>query len=71
MNKEKQELKFDKDIADGLYRIFCGLSRSCYENAEVYDAAIPNMQKAYDMVLAWGHTNCDDMRGEKLKNNYE
>jgi len=30
-----EELKFDKETAEGLYRIFCGLSRSCYQNAEV------------------------------------
>ena len=68
MNKEQQELKFDKETADGLYRIFCGLSRSCYQNAEVSDEAIPNMEKAYDTVLDWGRKYCDDMRGEHLKN---
>jgi hypothetical protein len=67
MNKEQQELKFDKETADGLYRIFCGLSRSVYTNAEVYDEAKPNMEKAYNMILEWGRNNCDDMRGEKLK----
>jgi hypothetical protein len=66
-NNEQEELKFDKETADGLYRIFCGLSRSVYENAEVYDAAKPNMEKAYNMILEWGRNNCDDMRGEKLK----
>ena len=66
-NNEEQELKFDKETADGLYRIFCGLSRSVYTNAEVYDEAKPNMEKAYNMVLEWGRNNCDDMRGQKLK----
>ena len=61
-----EELKFDKETAEGLYRIFCGLSSSCYQNAEVYDEAKPNMKKAYESVLKWGMTNCDDMRGEKL-----
>jgi len=32
-----EELKFDKETATALYRIFCGLSRSCYQNAEVHD----------------------------------
>lgn len=62
-----EELKFDKETAEGLYRIFCGLSRSCYQNAEVYDEAKPNMEKAYENVLEWGRKNCDDMRGEKLR----
>jgi len=62
-----EELKFDKETADGLYRIFCGLSNSCYQNAEVYDEAKPNMKKAYEKVLEWGRQNCDDMRGEKLR----
>jgi len=61
-----EELKFDKETAEGLYRIFCGLSRSCYQNAEVYGEAKPNMEKAYEKVLNWGRKNCDDMRGEKL-----
>jgi len=67
MNEEQQELKFDKETADGLYRIFCGLSRGVYTHAEVYDEAKPNMEKAYNMILEWGKNNCDDMRGEKLK----
>ena len=62
-----EELKFDKETAEGLYRIFCELSRSCYQNAEVYDEAKPNMKKAYEKVLEWGRKNCDDMRGEKLR----
>lgn len=62
-----EELKFDKETAEGLYRIFCGLSRSCYQNAEVYDEAKPNMEKVYEKVLEWGRKNCDDMRGEKLR----
>lgn len=62
-----EELKFDKETAEGLYRIFCGLSRICYQNAEVYDEAKPNMEKAYDKVLEWGRENCNDMRGEKLR----
>ena len=62
-----EELKFDKETAEGLYRIFCGLARSCYQNAEVYDEAKPNMEKAYEKVLEWGRKNCDDMRGEKLR----
>jgi hypothetical protein len=41
-----EELKFDKETAEGLYRIFCGLSSSCYQNAEVYDEAKPNMKKS-------------------------
>ncbi len=61
-----EELKFDKETADGLYRIFSGLSRSCYENAEVYDEAKPNMKKAYDKVLEWGEKNCDDLRGQSM-----
>jgi hypothetical protein len=67
MNKEEEELKFDKETADGLYRIFCGLSRSVYSNAEVCDEAKPKMEKAYNMILEWGRNNCDDIRGEKLK----
>ena len=62
-----EELKFDKETAEGLYRIFCGLGRSCYQNAEVYDEAKPNMEKAYEKVFEWGRKNCDDMRGEKLR----
>lgn len=58
-----EELKFDKETADGLYRIFCGLSRSCYQNAEVSDQAKPNMQKAYEKVIDWGRKNCIDIRG--------
>jgi hypothetical protein len=63
-----EELKFDKETADGLYRIFAGLSRSCYENAEVYDEAKPNMKKAYDKVIEWGEKNCDDLRGQNISN---
>lgn len=62
-----EELKFDKETAEALYRIFCGLSSSCYQNAEVYEEAKPNMKKAYEKVLDWGRKNCDDMRGEKLR----
>lgn len=62
-----EELKFDKETAEGLYRIFSGLSSSCYDRAEVYDEAIPNMEKAYNKVLEWGRKNCDDIRGEKLR----
>lgn len=59
-----EELKFDNETATGLYRIFCGLGRSCYENAEVYDEAKPVMKKAYDKVLEWGRTNNCDPRGK-------
>jgi hypothetical protein len=62
-----EELKFDKETAEALYRIFCGLSSNCYENAEVYEEAKPNMKKAYEKVLDWGRKNCDDTRGETLK----
>lgn len=62
-----EELKFDKETAEGLYRIFCGLSRSCYEDAQVYNEAKPNMKKAYDKVIEWGDKNCNDITGEKLK----
>lgn len=58
-------LKFDKETAEALYRIFCGLSRSCYQNAEVYEEAKPNMEKAYEKVLEWGSKYCDNMRGEE------
>jgi hypothetical protein len=60
-------LKFDKETTEGLYRIFCGLSTNCYEHAEVYDEAKPDMKKAYEKVLDWGRKNCDDMHGEKLR----
>ena len=56
-------LKFDKETAEGLYRIFCGLGRGCYRNAEVFDEAKPNMEKAYEKVLDWGRKNCNDTRG--------
>jgi len=62
-----EELKFDKETAEALYRIFCGLSANCYENAEVYEEAKPNMKKAYEKVLDWGRKNCDDTIGETLK----
>lgn len=61
-----EELKFDKQSAEALYRIFCGLSSSCYQNAEVYDEAKPDMEKVYERILEWGRKNCNDMRGEKL-----
>jgi hypothetical protein len=57
------ELKFDKETAVALYRIFCGLSTSCYQNAEVYDKAKPNMKTAYDKVIEWGRKNCDNIHG--------
>jgi len=60
-------MKLDKEMSEVLYRIFCGLSSSCYENAEVCNKAKPNMKKAYEMVLDWGRENCDDIRSEKLK----
>jgi hypothetical protein len=63
----REEIKFDKEMADALYRIFAGLSRSCYENTEVYDKAKPNMKKVYDTVIDWGRNNCEDLRGEKIK----
>lgn len=63
---EMEELKFNKEIAEGLYRIFCGLSRNVYKYAEVYEEAKPNMEKAYEKVLQWGEKNCDDMHGRKL-----
>lgn len=66
-NTIMDELKFDKETAEALYRIFCGLSSSCYDRAEVYEEAKPNMKKAYDKVLEWGRANCDDYRGEKLR----
>jgi hypothetical protein len=56
-----------KETAEALYRIFCGLSSNCYENAEVYEETKPNMKKAYEKVLDWGRKNCDDTRGETLK----
>lgn len=62
----EDELKFDKETAEALYRIFCGLSSCCYQNAEVYDGAKPNMKKAYDKVIEWGRKNCNDIRGEKF-----
>ena len=61
-----EELKFDKQSAEALYRIFCGLSSNCYQNAEVYDEAKPDMKKVYERILEWGRKNCNDMRGEKL-----
>ena len=61
-----EELKFDKETAEGLYRIFCGLSRSCYENAEVYNEAKSDMKKAYEKVLEYGRINNIDMRGKKI-----
>lgn len=53
-----EELSFDKETAEGLYRIFAGLSSSCYENAK-YD-----MLRAYKKVLEWGEENCINIRGE-------
>lgn len=53
-----EELKFDKETSEALYLIFCGLSRSCYENAEVCDEYKPNMKKAYEKVLDYGNENC-------------
>lgn len=53
------ELKFDKETAIGLYHIFSGLTRSCYESAEVYDYEKPAMKKAFDKVLEWGRNNCE------------
>ena len=61
-----EELKFNKEIAIGLYHIFAGLSSSCYENAEVNEKAIPDMKKAYEKVLQWGRKNCDDFRGNNI-----
>jgi len=68
-----QELIFDKETAEGLYRIFCGLSPSCYKNAEVYDNAKPNMQKAFEKVIEYGKINNIDVRGENpvVKGSYE
>lgn len=63
--KDSDELSFDKESAKGLYRIFAGLSRSCYENAEVHDEAKPFMKKAYNEVLEWGEKNSIDPRGSK------
>lgn len=62
-----EELKFDKETAEGLYRIFCGLSTSCYENAEVYDEAKSNMKKAFQKVLDWGRKSEVDIRGGQSK----
>lgn len=66
-SNKMEELTFDKETADGLYRIFCGLTRSCYEHAQVYDLAKPSMKRAYEKVLDWGIKNCDDMHGEYLR----
>lgn len=65
----KNELNFGKEESIGLYRIFCGLSRRCYQNVEVYDDVKSDMEKVYDKVIGWGIKNCDDVRGEKLQNN--
>lgn len=62
-----EELKFNKKEAEALYRIFCGLSRSCYQDAEVYNVAKPNMEKVYEKILKWGDENCNDMRGEDIE----
>lgn len=64
-------LKLDKETSEGLYRIFCGLNSGCYERAEVYEGAKPNMEKAYNKVLEWGRENCNDMRGDKLRSDTE
>ena len=61
-----EELIFDRETAEGLYRIFCSLSRSCYEDAQVYDKAKPGMKKAYKKVLEWGNKNVEDIRGEHM-----
>ena len=71
-----EELKFDNETAEALYYMFSGLSRSCYERAEVYEEAKPDMKKAYEeakpdmkkayeKVLDWGRRNYGDMRDEK------
>ena len=57
------ELIFDKEIAEGLYRIFCGLTNSCYTNAPVSDDVKINMQKAYEKVKDWGNQNVLDITG--------
>jgi hypothetical protein len=47
-----EKLKFDKETAEGLYRIFCGLNSSCYQNAEVYDEAKPNLKTKTSILAA-------------------
>jgi len=51
---DQNTLAFDKRSAKALYDIFSGLSRSCYENAEVYEEAKSAMREVYDKVLEWG-----------------
>jgi hypothetical protein len=59
------ELKFDNETAEGLYRILCGVSKSSIDHAEVYDRAKPGMKKAFDQVIEWGRKNKVDCRGQR------
>ena len=68
--KTMEGIKFNKETAEALYRIFCGLSSSCYDSAEVYEEAKSDMKKAYEKVIKWGNKNKVDMRGEKLRDIY-
>lgn len=66
-----EELNLTKEESEALYRIFCGLSSSCYDRAEVYDEAKPNMQLVYKKIIAWGKENNVDSRGSDIHNYYE
>ena len=63
-----EELNLTKEESEALYRIFCGLSSSCYDRAEVYAEAKPNMQLVYKKIIAWGKENKVDSRGRRRMN---
>lgn len=63
MITKEQDIVFNKEEADALYRIFAGLTRTCYESAQVYETAKPKMKEVFEKILEWGDKNCDNIHG--------
>lgn len=50
-------LRFDRKTSIGLAKIFAGLPRTCYMNAEVYEDSKEDMELAYNKVVKYYSDN--------------
>ena len=60
---KQTKIEFTNEQSQALYRIFCGLSASCYTHAQVHDSAKKPMEEVFDLIIKWGRENVEDITG--------
>lgn len=63
---DRNSINVATDIMEGLYLICAGVSPS-FSGLEVYQEAIPSMEKSLEFVIQYGHDNKIDCHGGKFK----